>query len=243
MTELIMNASNNVKFTKEAMVNNSFYVTYAFLLTTAKITFIEAISTKIPQIRHIMNLETVISVVAAYFYKQFMDKLNINKEAGKGTGQGKLNDYASINKTRYMDWAITTPVMLWALCLVLGYNNKVKLNGSFFLMILLLNYAMLGIGYLGEIKSIDTRSSTLWGFVFFIALYASIFMKFVFVNNIFDNQIIFWAFVLFWTGYGILHEQDDETKNIGYNILDLFSKCFVGIFFWAYLTKSIDIFN
>ena len=41
-------------------------------LTTATITFIEAISTKTPQIRHIMNLETVISVVAAYFYKQFI---------------------------------------------------------------------------------------------------------------------------------------------------------------------------
>ena len=81
-TNLIVNA-NNIKFDKSSMVNNTFYVTYAFLLTTATITFIEAISTKTPQIRHIMNLETVISVVAAYFYKQFMDKLQINKNLGR----------------------------------------------------------------------------------------------------------------------------------------------------------------
>ena len=241
-TNLLVN-SNNLKFDKSSMVNNTFYITYAFLLTTATITFIEAISTKTPQIRHIMNLETVISVVAAYFYKQFMDKLQINKNLGKGDSDSKAKDYASINLTRYTDWAITTPVMLWALCLVLGYNNKTSLNGSFFISILALNYAMLGSGYLGETKQIKKRTSTVVGFVFFIALYALIYFKYIAPNNIFDNQIIFWAFVVFWTGYGILHEQDNETKNIGYNILDLLSKCFVGIFFWAYLTNSIDIFS
>ena len=89
----------------------------------------------------------------------------------------------------------------------------------------------------------NKKASTIIGFLFFIVLYGTIYMKYLYVNNVFDNQVIFWAFVLFWTGYGILHEYDDETKNIGYNILDLFSKCFVGIFFWAYLTKSIDIFS
>ena len=241
-TDLIINA-NSIKFDKSSMVNNTFYVTYAFLLTTATITFIEAISTKVPKIRHIMNLETVISVVAAYFYKQFMDKLNINSQLGKDNGTSKIIDYRSINITRYMDWAITTPVMLWALSLVLCYNNKTNLRGSFFLKILILNYLMLLSGYLGETKQIKKRISTIIGFVFFIVLYGLIYFEFLHKNNIFDNQIIFWAFVIFWTGYGILHELDDETKNIGYNILDLFSKCFVGIFFWSYLTKSIDIFN
>ena len=242
-TNLIVNA-NNVKFDKSSMVNNTFYVTYAFLLTTATITFIEAISTNTPQIRHIMNLETVISVVAAYFYKQFMDKLQINKNlGGEGDTINLEKSYASINLTRYTDWAITTPIMLWALCLVLGYNNKQSLDGSFFLCIIVLNYLMLGSGYLGEVKKISKRLSTIVGFVFFFLLYAFIYFKYVSKNNIFDNQIIFWAFVIFWTGYGIFHELDNETKNIGYNILDLFSKCFVGIFFWAYLTKSINIFK
>ena len=34
---------------------------------------------------------------------------------------------------------------------------------------------------------------------------------------------------------------DEEEKNIGYNILDLFAKCFVGIFFWAYYAKVFTL--
>jgi hypothetical protein len=46
---------------------SSFYITYVFLLTTTAITLIEALRSPIPQIRHIMNLETCISIVASYF--------------------------------------------------------------------------------------------------------------------------------------------------------------------------------
>ena len=59
----------------EKMVKNSFYLTYVFLLTTATITFIEAMRTKNKKVRHILNLETCISVVAAYFYGKFVFSL------------------------------------------------------------------------------------------------------------------------------------------------------------------------
>ena len=49
-------------------------------------------------------------------------------------------------------------------------------------------------------------------------------------------MILYLAFLILWAGYGILYFMDDVTKNVGYNVLDLFSKCFVGIFFWAYYT-------
>ena len=49
---LIVDA-NNIKFNRKNSVRNSFYITYAFLLTTATITFIEAIRTSNPQIRDI----------------------------------------------------------------------------------------------------------------------------------------------------------------------------------------------
>ena len=56
----------------ERLVKVSFYITYAFLLTTATITFIEAMRNKDVGIRHILNLETCISVVNSRF---FMDSL------------------------------------------------------------------------------------------------------------------------------------------------------------------------
>ena len=46
------------------IVNSTFYITYAFLITTGTITFIEALRTKDPSIRNILNLETCISIVA-----------------------------------------------------------------------------------------------------------------------------------------------------------------------------------
>ena len=223
-----MNANKPLK---ERLVRNTFYITYAFLITTATVTFIEAMRTSDPKIRHILNLETVISIVAGYFYTVFMKKIE-NKDI----------DYKEINLTRYVDWAITTPVMLLALCLVFVYNNKTKLTAGFYLIVLILNYIMLGFGYMGENKIISKKMGWIIGSIAFIVLYGLLYFTFIHSQNIFDNKIIFWAFLIFWSGYGLSYNLDEETKNISYNILDLFSKCFVGIFFWAYLTKVITIF-
>ncbi len=57
-------------------IKMSFTITYILLLTTALITFIEAIRTNIPIIRHIFNLETCISLVASYFYSIFVAKID-----------------------------------------------------------------------------------------------------------------------------------------------------------------------
>ena len=57
------------------LINNSFYITYVFLITTGTITFIEAIRTKSPEVRNILNLETCISIIAAYFYGKFVEQL------------------------------------------------------------------------------------------------------------------------------------------------------------------------
>ena len=57
----------------------SFYITCAFLVTTGTITFIEALRTPIAPMRHILNLETCISIVAAYFYGKFITMLEPHK--------------------------------------------------------------------------------------------------------------------------------------------------------------------
>ena len=222
---------NTVITLKERLVRNTFYITYAFLITTGTITFIEAMRTKDSKIRHILNLETVISIVAGYFYSEFMRKIN-NKEL----------DYKEINLTRYIDWSITTPVMLLVLCLIFVYNNKTKLTVGLFFLILIINYIMLGAGYLGETNVINKKLGWTIGSIAFIVLYGLLYMTFIHGRNVFDNKIIFWAFAIFWAGYGIAYNSNEETKNISYNILDLFSKCFVSIFFWAYLTKVLVIF-
>ena len=132
--------------------------------------------------------------------------------------------------------------MLIVLCLVFGYNNKKKIKASYIALVLLLNYLMLGAGYLGEIKKIPRNVGLVVGFIFFFLLYGLLYYTFLWNKNKFDDKLIYWAFVIFWVFYGVVYNLDEETKNIVYNVLDLFSKCFVGIFFWAYLTKVIRIF-
>ena len=220
------NDNSNLK-----LINNSFYLTYVFLITTGTITFIEAIRTKVPEIRNILNLETCISIIAAYFYGEFVKKLNENKDK-------EQVDYKKINETRYLDWSITTPIMLLVLVLAFLYNSKGgRLNFFTFLLILFLNYGMLYFGYLGEQDVMDKNKANMIGFIFFFALYYFIYRTFLHNNYNFDNLILYLTFLILWSIYGVLYFYDEVTKNVGYNVLDLFSKCFVGIFFWAYYTK------
>lgn len=210
----------------DELVKNTFYITYAFLMTTATITFIEAIRTKDIKIRNILNLETCISVVAGFFYAKFV--FDLDKEI----------DYKKINNTRYVDWAITTPIMLLVLVLAFLYNNKEgALSLGKYIIILVLNYAMLGFGYVGEMGMLDKTTANGLGFLSFGGLYYYIYNNFLAKHNNSDNKLLFWIFVILWSLYGVFYMMDDVTRNVGYNVLDLLSKCFVGIFFWAYYTK------
>jgi bacteriorhodopsin len=232
------NASSSSSLT---LVNSSFYLTYIFLMTTATITFIEAIRTKIPEIRNILNLETCISVVAAFFYSKFIKMMEDHKKKlrsslNKENYQEKM--FQEINQTRYLDWSITTPIMLLVLVLALLYNNKMGgMNFFYFIIILLLNYGMLASGYMGENEMLDKTISGIIGFIFFIALYGFIYYVYVMPDSNYDNNLIYGSFIILWAIYGILYYFDEKVKNIGYNVLDLFAKCFVGIFFWAYYAK------
>lgn len=221
----------------------SFFVTCSFLVTTGTITFIEALRTDIVAMRHILNLETCISIVAAYFYGKFITMLEPYKEqvvdevAEKDQKQIEKIE-SKINDTRYVDWMITTPIMLLVLVLAFQYNSKQKgVRFMDYLLILLLNYGMLGSGYLGEKDVIDKLSANIIGFAFFGLLYGFMYYKYLMKTkngNNANNQMLFGAFFILWSFYGIFYLTKESIKNVGYNILDLFSKCFVGIYFWSY---------
>ena len=114
-------------------IKMSFTITYILLLTTALITFIEAMRTNVPVIRHIFNLETSISLVASYFYSLFVAKITAIEENNKSI------DWNDLTRIRYIDWAITTPLMLIALSVVLGYSIKIEIKFIMILSVILLN--------------------------------------------------------------------------------------------------------
>jgi bacteriorhodopsin len=213
---------------KEYWLKKSFSITYTLLLTTAVITFIEAIRTPNPRVRHILNLETCISFVASYFYTIFMTQIN-----------EKNTNWYNITQTRYIDWAITTPMMLLALCLVLSMNSNTIIHIKVIGSIVLLNYIMLLCGYLGEIKKISRYIATITGFIAFLTMYYIVFVNFVKPKYSKPNYVLFGIYFIVWSLYGIVYLFDEEYKNMITNILDLIAKCIVGLGLWVYYTNII----
>lgn len=209
-------------------VKFSFMLTYIILITTATITFIEAIRTASPQVRHIFNLETAISVIAGYFYSEFVRKINVDRI-----------DYSDITKMRYVDWFITTPIMILVLVLVLGQNIKKSVKFVFYITLVFLNYSMLAIGYLGEINIIPKLYASIIGFIPFFILFYLIYITFIKNHNLFINNVIFYLYLAIWSLYGIVYLFDEELKNICFNILDLIAKCGVGLGLWGYYTHIL----
>lgn len=217
---------------EDKLVKSSFYISYAFLVTTGTITFIEALRTEIPAMRHILNLETCISIVAAYFYGKFMTQIETKMNKNE---QLQHEDYVELNSTRYVDWSITTPIMLLVLILAFQYNlGKSGISFLSYLLILGLNFGMLASGYFGEQGLISRNNANFVGFLFFGAMYGFIYYKYLFKQRNVTNELLYAVFFVLWALYGVFYQLKERIRNVGYNILDLFSKCFVGIYFWSY---------
>ena len=214
-------------------VKFSFSITYIFLLTTGTITFIEAMRTKSQTVRHVLNLETAISVIAGYFYSVFLDKISVYEK------EDRKIDWADMSLTRYIDWSMTTPLMLLVLCLVLSDNIGKSVALSVFLTIVVLNFLMLYFGYLGEAGQMTRSTACIFGFVAFAGMFGIIYNQFVRPVYKFSNYIIFGVFMVLWIFYGLVYLLSDVYKNIGMNVLDCMAKCFFGLGLWAYYSKII----
>jgi bacteriorhodopsin len=226
MTDLDKPKKENIQY----YVKFSFNMTYIFLLTTATITFIEAMRTSNPTVRHVLNLETAISVIAGYFYSIFLQKIAMYEK------ENLPIDWEDVVRTRYIDWSMTTPLMLLALCLTLSTAVGKTIALSTISLIVVLNFAMLYIGYLGETGDMNKWIACIVGFIPFVLMFGVIYKKFV--SN-FSNKIIFGIFVSLWSLYGVVYMFDDLSKNMAMNILDCLAKCLFGLGLWAYFSKII----
>ena len=214
-------------------VKVSYMITYILLLTTATITFIEAIANTNVIVRHILNLETVISIIAGYFYSIFLGQIN------KANEKGEQIEWKDMNKTRYVDWAITTPFMLLVLCAVLGKNVGKTVDIKTFVTIVGLNYFMLISGYLGETEVMSKYTASLFGFGGLYGIFYLIYKMFLENKNVFANNVLFGIYVFIWSLYGVVYFLDEQYKNIFTNILDAIAKSGMGIGLWAYYTKIV----
>lgn len=216
------------------LVKGTFTITYIFLVTTGIVIFIEALRQGVGFISHVMNLETAISVVAAYFYGLFMAEIEKSESLNQPIDWNKMIVY------RYIDWSITTPIMLLVLCLYLANNLKLSVKLGTYFIIVVLNYIMLSFGYLGEIGVTDRTTGVIGGFAAFGLMYFIIYTTYMKKYNL-SNFVLFWFYAIVWAFYGIVYMLDNNYKIPITNLLDLISKCFVGLGLWAYYTKILTV--
>lgn len=207
-------------------LKTSFFVSYLVLFGYTCITLIEAIRTPYVQVRHIMNLETTVSLVAGLVYGYFNTEIQKDKP-----------DLEYISRIRYVDWMITTPMIL--LVLLLFYNPKAgSVDYKTFGGIVALNTGMLMSGYYGETGALTKLQGGGLGFVFFAALLYLIYSCCIPKSS---NITVFAIFSVIWTLYGVnFYLVNEETKNTNYNILDVMSKALFGIVLWLYFGNILD---
>jgi len=153
----------------------------------------------------------------------------------------------NITPYRYLDWAITTPLMLITLSAFLNHNGNASIrlidflsnNTDSIVKIVSLNALMLFFGFIGEIGVLNPYTSTALGFIPFAINFK--YIKDTFLPSSEDNfkNLVFYWFVFFWSLYGVFALTNYTTKNTGYNILDVFAKNFFGLFLsYIILIKS-----
>jgi len=144
----------------------------------------------------------------------------------------------NITPIRYLDWAITTPLMLITLSAFLTHDGNTPTRLSDFLYnhkssiikIVGLNAVMLFFGFIGEVGLLNPYISTLLGFIPFIINFKHIKDTFLSLTEDSVKKWLFYWFVFFWSLYGLFAVMNYTKKNTGYNILDIFAKNFFGVF-------------
>ena len=93
---------------------------------------------------------------------------------------------------------------------------------------------MLLFGYLGETRIINKSLSIIIGFVLFFINFKLIY-KYVDGNK--KNKKMFYFVFIVWSLYGVAALFNDVYKNISYNMLDIVSKNFYGIYIFYIILK------
>jgi hypothetical protein len=155
-----------------------------------------------------------------------------------------IHNLENVTPRRYIDWSFSTPIMLISTIVFMKYQEykENNINKSFkmidffkenknnIIKIFVYNGLMLLFGFLGEAGIIDKRIGIPIGFVFFYLSFDLIYQEYGKKSELGKKLFIF--LVVVWGLYGVAAMTDLNTKNISYNMLDIVSKNFYGLFIY-----------
>ena len=95
---------------------------------------------------------------------------------------------------------------------------------------------MLFFGLLGELKIIDNKQAVLIGSVFFVLAFKLIHDEYASKTD--GGMKLFTFLVSVWSLYAVAAVLPVVPKNTMYNLLDIVSKNFYGLFIYHYITQT-----
>lgn len=221
-----------------SFIELSFHFAYLVLSGSTALTAFEVFNDypdKYIALKYILSIETTVNIIASFAYSSLIKLI-------------KTPNHSGITNYRYLDWFVTTPLLLISFTLYLQYlkninddsngdSNKktntdksaVKFDFDKLVIIILLNLIMLVFGFLGESNMINRYSGCVLGFIPFIAIFYYIWKWY---GDSIKNKKIFQIFVSIWAIYGIVYLFPNKPKNISYNILDVIAKVGFGLLIW-----------
>lgn len=185
-----------------------------------------------PEFRAVFTIEVLISSVALIIYYLI---INICKSAPNL----KSVDWKRITTLRYIDWAITTPLLLFSFSLFLSSGEKVKNLGNFVAALIFFDLIMILAGYLGSINVLTTFWSQSIGFLAYFIIFYLIYHKFFqgmkLNTHISFKKLMFITIVILWFIYGVVYNASTYNRNITTNVLDGIAKGIFGLSLGSYL--------
>ena len=160
----------------------------------------------------------------------------------------------SVNVTaiRYIDWFITTPIMLISTMLYFAYQSDkenfkneegiitlksiFKKDYKIIIQFVFFNFLMLVFGLLGELGLLNRNICFVMSTFFFLCSFRIIYKYYVTIDD--SNKNLFYVMFGIWSLYGLAFLFNYKYRNISYNILDIFSKNFYGLYIFYKIMKK-----
>ena len=184
-------------------------------------------------LKHILILEALVQFIEAGFYIWVIYA---------------LKDLKIMTSRRYIDWFITTPTMLVSTIIFMEYLRKKEANEDIvdfwefmkdhkenIIKLVSYNFLMLLFGLLGELNIINNKFAVAIGFGFFILAFKLIYDEYASKTQ--GGLKLFSFLVSVWSLYGVAALMPIVPKNTMYNMLDIVSKNFYGLFIYYYIRQ------
>lgn len=222
-----------------SLLEISFYSSYFFLAGTSALTAFEVFSDYPQQylpLKYILAIETTVNIIASFAYNYLVALV-----------KNPNPNFTNITIFRYLDWIVTTPLLLISFTLYLQYlknkntpsstldkssdklTSRVEIDYIKLFAIVALNAIMLIFGFMGETGRINHMLGCLLGFIPFIAMFYLIWKWYGAPGK---NDMIFAIFLVVWSLYGVVYFLPSIPKNISYNMLDIIAKVGFGLLIW-----------